>query len=53
MTTEIEMCETLPDLPDISETELDAELCDTLDTLPDLPNEDTVQTNGQETKSSQ
>ena len=53
MTTEIEMCDTLPDLPDIDETELDIEMCDTLDTLPDLPNEDTVQTNGQETKSSQ
>ena len=52
-TTEIEMCDTLPDLPDIDETEFDIELCDTLDTLPDLPNKDTVQTNGQETKSSQ
>ena len=53
MTTEIEMCDTLPDLPDVDETELDIELCDTLDTLPDLPNKDTVQTNRQETKSSQ
>ena len=47
------MCDTLPDLPDVNETELDIELCDTLDTLPDLSNEDTVQTNVQETKSSQ
>ena len=52
-TTETEMCDTLPDLPNVNETELDVELCDTLDTLPDLPNEDTIQTNGQETKSSQ
>ena len=52
-TTEIEMCDTLPDIPDVNETELDVELCDTVDTLPDLPNEDTVQTNRQETKSSQ
>ena len=43
MTTEIEMCDTLQDLPDVDETELDIEMCDTLDTLPDLPNEDTVQ----------
>ena len=47
------MCDTLPDLPGVNETELDAELCDTLDTLPDLPNKDTIQINGQETKSSQ
>ena len=31
-TTEIEMCDTLPDIPDINETELDVELCDTVDT---------------------
>ena len=52
-TTEIEMCDTLPDIPNVNETELDVELCDTVDTLPDLPSKDTVQTNGQETKSSQ
>ena len=52
-TTEIEMCDTLPDIPDVNETELDVELCDTVDTLLDLPNEDTVQTNRQETKSFQ
>ena len=47
------MCDSLPDIPDVNETELDVELYDTVDTLPDPPNEDTVQTNGQETKSSQ
>ena len=50
MTTKIEMCDTLPDLPDVDKTEFGIKLCDT---LPDLPNEDTAQTNGQETKSSE
>ena len=36
-TTEIEMCDTLPDIPDVNETELDVELCDTVDTLPAFP----------------
>ena len=35
--TEIELCDTLPDLDDENEDKVCAELCDMLDTLPDIP----------------
>ena len=37
MGTEIELCDTLPDLDDENEDKVCVELCDTLDTLPDIP----------------
>ena len=37
MGTEIEICDTLPDLDDENEDKVCVELCDTLDTLPDIP----------------
>ena len=35
--TEIELCDTLPDLDDENEDKVCVELCDMLDTLPDIP----------------
>ena len=35
--TEIELCNTLPDLDDQNEDKVCIELCDMLDTLPDIP----------------
>ena len=35
--TEIELCDTLPDLDDENEDKVCVELCDVLDTLPDIP----------------
>ena len=37
MGTEIELCDTLPDLDDENEDKVCVELCDMLDTLPDIP----------------
>ena len=35
--TEIELCDTLPDLDDENKDKVCVELCDTLNTLPDIP----------------
>ena len=35
--TEIELCDTLPDLDDENEDKVCVELCDMIDTLPDIP----------------
>ena len=37
MGTEIELCDTLPDLDDENKDKVCVELCDTLNTLPDIP----------------
>ena len=52
METEIELCDTLPDLDDKNEDKVCVELCDTPDTLPDLHEQNNQQTNGHETKNS-
>ena len=48
--TEIELCDTLPDLDDKNEDKVCVELCDTPDTLPDLHEQNNQQTNGHETQ---
>ena len=48
--TEIELCDTLPDLDDENEDKVCVELCDTPDTLPDLHVQSNQQTNGHETQ---
>ena len=48
--TEIELCDTLPDLDDKNEDKVCVELCDTPDTLPDLHQQNNQQTNGHETQ---
>ena len=48
--TEIELCDTLPDLDDKSEDKVCVELCDTPYTLPDLHEQNNQQTNGHETQ---
>ena len=50
METEIELCDTLPDLDDKNEDKVCVELCDTPDTLPDLHEQNNQQTNGHETQ---
>ena len=50
MGTEIELCDTLPDLDNEKKDEVCIELCDTLDTLPDLHVQNNQQTNGHETQ---
>ena len=50
METEIELCDTLPDLDDKNEDKVCVELCDTPDTLPDLYEQNNQQTNGHETQ---
>ena len=48
--TEIELCDTLPDLDDKNEDKVCVELCDTPDTLPDLHQQKNQQTNGHKTQ---
>ena len=48
--TEIELCDTLPDLDDENEDKVCVELCDTPDTLPDLHVQSNQQTNGHKTQ---
>ena len=48
--TEIELCDTLPDLDDKNEDKVCVELCDTPNTLPDLHQQNNQQTNGHETQ---
>ena len=48
--TEIELCDTLPDLDDKNEDKVCVELCDTPDTLPDLHEQNNQQTKGHETQ---
>ena len=48
--TEIELCNTLPDLDDENKDKVCVELCDMLDTLPDLPVQNNQQTNRHETQ---
>ena len=48
--TEIELCDTLPDLDDKNEDKVCVELCDTPNTLPDLHEQNNQQTNRHETQ---
>ena len=48
--TEIELCNTLPDLDDKNKDKVCVELCDTPNTLPDLHQQNNQQTNGHETQ---
>ena len=48
--TEIELCDTLPDLDNKNEDKVCVGLCDTPDTLPDLHQQNNQQTNGHETQ---